>query len=276
VLDYIMQTKEVDKVLSLFSRIFDLRIAFFDTMDRELFMFDVKQRSSYCKAVRGIEGLCRLCEKSDLSHLHAAKRTKRIIVYHCHRGLFEAIVPLIDYNGEYLGSLMFGQLQDSQKPTPSQPTAYLYDEYLKLPAITNKRAREVAVLLKHVSQSIIENEWLKRVREDWAETLNEYIDANIKNHITIDMLAKISNCSVSSITHRFSDYFGSPPIKFITIKKLEAAKKMMLSGMKIYEVAQEFGFYDQYHFSKVFRKHFGYSPSRYIRENRKSGPTPSL
>lgn len=260
-LGYVMQTEEVNKALSLFSRLFDVRIAFFDANDAELFFFDVKQRSEYCQWIRNRGEFCPLCEESDCTHLAQAKESREICIYHCHRGLFEAIVPLFDAAGAYLGALVFGQLRDSSKPVAPQPSKKVEKMYRALPEITPQRVREVADLLKYVSEAITEKAWLKRCRESWAEMLEEYITEHIHEPLKIGMLARAVNCSVSFITHNFQQTFGAAPSKYIQTKKLELARQRLLEGYRVFEVAQEFGFYDQYHFSRAFRQQFGYPPS---------------
>ena len=44
---------------------------------------------------------------------------------------------------------------------------------------------------------------------------------------------------------------------------MKIAKYLLQGGDKVYEVAEKLGFYDAYHFSKVFKKHFNKSPSEF-------------
>ena len=46
--------------------------------------------------------------------------------------------------------------------------------------------------------------------------------------------------------------------------KLNKAGRMLLtSELSVKEIASMVGFEDQFHFSRNFKKHFGYSPSEY-------------
>lgn len=260
-LNYVMQTQEVNRALNLFSRLFDLRIAFFDANDTELFIFDVKQRSSYCTRMRNLPDMCALCEQCDCHALAKTRESRDIEIYRCHRGLFEAVVPLFDAAGTYLGSLMFGQLRDSTRPIPPQRTRQLLRDYQKLNEATPQKMKEITELLKYICEAIIEKAWLKRCQQNWERVLDEYMNEHIRDTLRVETLARAANCSVSLITHHFQTKFGATPQQYIRKKKLALARQRLLEGRKVYEVAEEFGFYDQYHFSRVFRKHYGYPPS---------------
>lgn len=269
-LNYVMQAQEVNEALSLFSRLFDLRIAFFDANDTELFIFDVKERSAYCKRMRNLPDMRPLCEQCDCRALAQTHKSREIEIYHCHRGLIEAVVPLFDSAGTYLGSLMFGQLRDSKRPIPPQRTRQLQNDYQKLNEASLQKVREIADLLKYISEAIIEKAWLMRCQQNWEKVLDEYIDEHIHETLKVETLARAANCSVSFITHNFQAKFGATPQQYIRKKKMILARQRLLEGQKVQDVAHEFGFFDPYHFSRSFRKYYGYPPSQ-IRGGRASG-----
>ena len=51
------------------------------------------------------------------------------------------------------------------------------------------------------------------------------------------------------------------PAKYILGGKMKAARKMLLEGKSAGETASALGFYDQFHFSKSFKKFYGHAPS---------------
>ncbi len=57
--------------------------------------------------------------------------------------------------------------------------------------------------------------------------------------------------------------FGIGPKKLSTIDKMEKAKNLISSEMDLVEIALECGFYDQSHFSKVFKLYTGLTPAQY-------------
>jgi len=57
--------------------------------------------------------------------------------------------------------------------------------------------------------------------------------------------------------------FGIGRKKISTIEKMELAKELLSEGEDLAEIALTCGFYDQSHFSKVFKLYTGLTPSRY-------------
>ena len=66
----------------------------------------------------------------------------------------------------------------------------------------------------------------------------------------------------------FHETFKTPPTRFLLLKRLEKAASMLREGgKKIEEIAELCGFYDIYHFSKLFKKYYGTAPGQYRRNH---------
>lgn len=92
---------------------------------------------------------------------------------------------------------------------------------------------------------------------------SHYADSNITN----DMLAAISGISTIYFRKLFVQKYGVPPMKYITLKRIEKAKDLLSSQYfsSISEVAAATGFSSIYHFDKVFKNLTSYTPSEYSR-----------
>ena len=66
------------------------------------------------------------------------------------------------------------------------------------------------------------------------------------------------------ISKIFKSETGDTPIRHLINIRLEKAKELLENGYKgsIQEVAASVGYDDAYHFSKLFKKHYGVSPSQ--------------
>ena len=64
------------------------------------------------------------------------------------------------------------------------------------------------------------------------------------------------------ISKIFKSETGDTPINRLIDIRLEKAKQLLEEGGSIQEVAAEVGYEDAYHFSKLFKKHYGVSPSK--------------
>ena len=95
------------------------------------------------------------------------------------------------------------------------------------------------------------------------ESAREYIQSHYKERISISDLATRLDFSVSYFRKLYKEAFGSSPMQYVTELRLAMAKDMLLSGeLSVGEIAYFCGFDDIYYFSTIFKKHFGFSPSR--------------
>jgi transcriptional regulator GlxA family with amidase domain len=54
-----------------------------------------------------------------------------------------------------------------------------------------------------------------------------------------------------------------PPHLYLTGRRVDMARRMLLAGMRPADVATAAGFYDQPHLTRHFRRMLGTSPARY-------------
>ena len=92
----------------------------------------------------------------------------------------------------------------------------------------------------------------------------KYIADNIGKHFSVGELAELVHVTPDYISRIFKRYTGCSLIKYIHKCKIEAAKVYLFEeNLKLNEIATKLGFSDEFHFSKVFKKVEGVSPSRF-------------
>lgn len=91
----------------------------------------------------------------------------------------------------------------------------------------------------------------------------DYLHAHFAEKITLDQLARVAGLSRFRLLRSFKDTYTIPPHTYQTLLRVNHAKKRLRAGIDIAEVALAAGFYDQSHFSKVFKSHTGVSPEKY-------------
>ncbi len=95
----------------------------------------------------------------------------------------------------------------------------------------------------------------------------EYINESFTKSCTLSEIAEAVSLSPNHLHTVFKESVGMTPYEYVTEKRLEKAKKLIMSGDKpILEIALEVGFCSQSHFSKVFRKSTGKTPAAYRKE----------
>ena len=101
----------------------------------------------------------------------------------------------------------------------------------------------------------------------FVDRLNAYLSDNMDN---ADLCAAdISNAlgvSRSMLFSKCKEYLGTPPLELLATMRMKKAVDLLeTSDMRIAQVAFMVGFNDSQYFSKVFKAHFGKTPTQYRR-----------
>ena len=93
----------------------------------------------------------------------------------------------------------------------------------------------------------------------------KYIQFNYSHDISIDDVAKSVGVSRSHLYRVFMLNVGKSPIDYLTEYRINEACKLLRAGnLSIAEVAISVGFFDQFYFSRVFKRAKGVPPSKYL------------
>jgi transcriptional regulator GlxA family with amidase domain len=105
---------------------------------------------------------------------------------------------------------------------------------------------------------------LKSHADETIRNIQNYIEMNTEEKITVDMLA--AKCAMDRVnfSRRFKKATQLPPIDYIQQVKIEAAKRALETGHKnINEVMYSVGYIDIKAFRAIFKKVAGLSPTDY-------------
>lgn len=91
-----------------------------------------------------------------------------------------------------------------------------------------------------------------------------FMKEHISERLTLSTIAKSVSYSPSHFGVLFTQKTNTTPLDYFNQLKIQKACTYLdFTNMQIKEIASELGFYDSYHFSKVFRKYIGLSPVNY-------------
>lgn len=91
----------------------------------------------------------------------------------------------------------------------------------------------------------------------------KYIHECYYTHISVEDLASIVDLNPSYFGTLFKKHTGSSVKEYVNQIRISNAENMLASGeFSIDEAAYKCGFVDNFYFSRVFKKHKGYPPSR--------------
>jgi AraC-like DNA-binding protein len=91
------------------------------------------------------------------------------------------------------------------------------------------------------------------------------INANPQKLFTTEELADRLFVSCRTLRNQFKTVYGQTLYRFQRENKLQLSLNYLTNypNMKFYDIAVNLGFYDEFHFSKVFKKRYGCPPSVY-------------
>jgi AraC-like DNA-binding protein len=101
-----------------------------------------------------------------------------------------------------------------------------------------------------------------------AHDLRDLIDANFCAKVTLRDASSALHANSAHLVRVFSRQFGISPHQYLTSRRVDRARRLLLDGMPASLAAAEAGFYDQSHLSRHFIQLLGTSPGRYARSHR--------
>ncbi|WP_329192547.1 MULTISPECIES: helix-turn-helix transcriptional regulator [unclassified Streptomyces] len=104
-----------------------------------------------------------------------------------------------------------------------------------------------------------------------ARTLRELLDERLLQPLTLDEAARLVHAHPTHLVRAFSSAFGMAPHQYVTSRRVDLARRLLLDGQPPGEVATAAGFYDQSHLTRHFKRVVGTTPGRFARLK---GPPP--
>lgn len=171
-----------------------------------------------------------------------------------------------------------------------EPTAArsLVERLRELPSHVIKASSSVEGILERVFENIAGGTWLGRMQAGQllgvllcqvlkdAEVpafritpdigrATEYILEHLQDELDMEELAAVALLSVSRFKQKFKEQLGTSPRSFVNYHKIELAKKLLLEGRSVTDVAMELGFSSSNYFSAVFSRYAALPPTEYIK-----------
>lgn len=100
------------------------------------------------------------------------------------------------------------------------------------------------------------------------ERATEYIDENLRTHLSLEEISRTISMSPYHFAHVFALTVGLTPHRYVTQRRMERAKSLLReTTLPVTQIAHQVGYSNQSHFSMVFRRFTGQTPRGYRRDS---------
>jgi AraC-like DNA-binding protein len=97
-----------------------------------------------------------------------------------------------------------------------------------------------------------------------AQRARDYLNANCMRVVALEELEAATGRDRWSLSHDFRAFYGTSPYRYLTMRRLDAVRRMLLAGSSLASAAADAGFADQSHMTRHFVKTFGLTPGRWL------------
>lgn len=232
------------------------------------------QGADFCRLVGSCEAGRRGCERSNEEGFCKVRRERKVAVYKCHMGLYEAVVPLYHY-GTLAGYMMTGQMLD-QSPEAGEAVLRearnlgigsaeeIADSMERLVRIDEKGMEDFVTLCRICADYITNHHQFPVTAADTAKELCRYLEEHYREEIRLEQLCRWFGYSKTRLNQLFREYTGTSIYHYVMQFRIDkACESLRGSEESIYAIAMKHGFSDQNYFSRLFKKYKGCSPGEY-------------
>jgi AraC-like DNA-binding protein len=96
-----------------------------------------------------------------------------------------------------------------------------------------------------------------------AAQARDYLTENLTRPVRSGELEAITGLDRYALSRHFRAAFSTSPHRFLVMRRLQRARRMIAAGEPLAQIAIEAGFSDQSHFIRQFKKAFGMTPGRW-------------
>jgi AraC-like DNA-binding protein len=170
-----------------------------------------------------------------------------------------------------LTRLGFLHLYDAEYPVMSFANPALFDSISEFVEIFRKARAgadwSLCEILGQFSKLAVEPKLADPLTSSSSiENARDYIHSHYDKDISVEELANIACFSPFHLSRLFKKAYGLPPHSYLMNVRVTKAQELLAKGHKASDVTWELGFYDQSHFTSMFRKYVGVTPGQYAHQ----------
>ena len=258
-------TELLNRIIKNIHTLTGISISVLDTKYNSLARCTTKQ--NFCCLLQSIADERMKCRKCDNEILKECSFSKKMEKHICFAGLYDSAMPIIKDN-IVVGFVIMGRVRSAKSPhtmngtpnTDSETINQLEKSYSELPFITEEK---LSVLYDLFSFIVFENA-IQIVHDHIVTEVVDFIDKNFQNNLSVNYLCSKFHISKNRLYKVFNDNLGSTVNMYITEKRLNYAKELLLkTNDPVYLISQNSGIENYAYFCRLFKEKNGVTPTQY-------------
>jgi len=132
--------------------------------------------------------------------------------------------------------------------------------YVKITSIHIASFLQLLLRRMNTVQSGKQSDWRNKIIEE----VKLYINQHLHTKLNLNQISDTVSISPNYLSTLFKQITGQTLTEYIREVKLQRAGELLIeTDEKISVIAEQLGFYDQFHFSRAYKRYTGLSPSNY-------------
>lgn len=231
---------------------------------------------------KDLKSVCALCEKAENAmYLLAQEKTGTVCKYNelmsrsgeKEKGFLLAVNKLLDSwveaDGGACRDIMNGlwRKYKDKKLTLKLNELSTYCSYITGCTIRNDSVKDFCLSFVEMSDRMYSS--VSRINTDIIKQTKEYILTHYMNEISISQIADQFNLTANYLSTVFHQKTGEKFIEYLTKTRIEAAKRLLIQNesASVQDIALLVGYNSARHFSTLFQKQTGMTPSAYRKKS---------
>lgn len=269
-----LDRSKIEELMQAFYSLTGIRFVLFDAAFHEVTSCPT-ERGDFCRLMHSCAKTRSSCRRSDRRAFAQCAAKDSPVIYQCHAGLIEAVIPLHE-NEAIIGYLIFGQITDQADKASVVKKLDYWEKRCGLDrraleaaiaAISCKSQEEIvsaAKIMEACTSYILYKELIIPENSKLLEAAKRYVDAHLSESISVESLCAELHIGRTKLYELFRRELNTGVSKYILKRRMHQAKKLIrTTDRSIADIAAAVGFSDYNYFGKVFKRVYGRSPKSY-------------
>ncbi len=123
------------------------------------------------------------------------------------------------------------------------------------------------IMLTYILMKVGQSAEAGRAIEKKLDQSIKYIHTHLSENLSVETLANMEFLSTSRYREVFRSATGHSPVEYITLLRIRQACELLAeNGATIEDTAAAVGYSDRLYFQRVFKKHMGITPGKYVKK----------